>query len=362
MSDPTRDDYLFDPTAPQDPEIARLEARLSGFRYVDPAERGAAEDAGSPAAARADGAARRTPGARRSGGRPATWLRRFVAATLTAAAGYMIVVHWPKERAAEVPPPPVVAAAGFRISTLNGAPSVGDAVVERDGVLSEGALLKTDGRSRARVELANAAKSFGHVDVEPGSELRLLRAQDAEHRFALDRGEIRALTWAPPRLLFIETPSAVAVDLGCAYTLKVDDDGHGMLSVTSGSVAFERDGIEAYVPRGASCPTRVGRGPGTPRFDDASAELKAALERFDFGGGGRAALDEVLRHAGRTRDTLTLFHLLPRTGGEDRREVCDATMKLAPPPDGTGEAAVVRAMRLDEAFLAGWKASLRAYW
>ena len=34
-----------------------------------------------------------------------------------------------------------------------------------------------------------------------------------------------ARIWAPPRLFYVNTPSAVAEDLGCAYTLEVDDLG-----------------------------------------------------------------------------------------------------------------------------------------
>ena len=74
------------------------------------------------------------------------------------------------------------------------------------------------------------------------------------------------MIWAPPRLFFVDTPAGVAADLGCAYTLEVDDHGDGLLHVTSGWVALQLKDRESMVPAGASCATRPGVGPGTPFF------------------------------------------------------------------------------------------------
>lgn len=244
----------------------------------------------------------------------------------------------------------------FGVSALAGTPQVDDLPLSPADRLPVGSTLVTGADARARIDLAGR----GRMDVAPSSRLRVLAGRADEQRFALDRGEIAALTWAPPRLLFIETPSAVAVDLGCAYTLKVDDDGHGLLSVTSGSVAFEVRGLESLVPKGASCVTRVGRGPGTPRFDDAAPALKEALERFDFGPKEAAAAEvETVVGAARKRDTLTLWHLLPRTEGEVRERVFNRAAALDPPPDGV---AYPDLLALDKASLSLWRESLRAHW
>src|SRR6185295_11964349 len=112
--------------------------------------------------------------------------------------------------------------------------------------------------------------------------------------------------WAPPRLFFVDTPSAVAADLGCAYTLEVDDQGASKLSVTSGWVALELKDRESIVPAGASCDTRPGVGPGTPYFDDAPSVLREALKTVDFNPDASvrsAALPWILDQA-RPRDSL----------------------------------------------------------
>ena len=140
-----------------------------------------------------------------------------------------------------------------------------------------------------------------------------------------------ALIWAPPRLFFVETPGATAIDLGCAYTLSVDDAGAGTLRVTSGYVALEHDGREALIPAGLICLTRRGAGPGTPFAANASAALKTALARFDFENGGASALGEILAQAG-TGDEVMLWHLLARAAPAQRAGVFDRLATLHTPP------------------------------
>ena len=88
--------------------------------------------------------------------------------------------------------------------------------------------------------------------------MRLLETQPTEHRLELARGKMSARIWAPPRLFFVDTPSAVAADLGCAYTLEVDDQGASLLQVTSGWVALELKDRESMVPAGAPAKRDLG--------------------------------------------------------------------------------------------------------
>src|SRR2546428_472178 len=82
------------------------------------------------------------------------------------------------------------------------------------------------------------------VERGPASRLRVLDTRAPEHRMALDRGNLEARIVAPPRQLFVETPSGTAVDLGCVYDLEVDGLGQATLTVVIGWVSFERDGRE----------------------------------------------------------------------------------------------------------------------
>jgi hypothetical protein len=172
----------------------------------------------------------------------------------------------------------------------------------------------------------------GEVRIEPGSRVRLLRENKDEERFDLVRGTIQAYIWAPPGQFVVDTPSARTVDLGCRYTLRVAEDGKGLLTVELGWVAFETHGAESFIPEGAACVTRPGRGPGTPYFTDAPAELTRALERFDETS-DTDALDAAIASA-RPRDALSLWHLMGRTRGDRRGEVFDRFAQLVRLPGG----------------------------
>lgn len=237
-----------------------------------------------------------------------------------------------------------------------GGPSWEVAQLEGKRELRVGEELRTGATSEARVKIAD----IGQLTVSPNSRLRLLETRKDEHRIALERGKVEALTWAPPRLFFVETPSAVAVDLGCRYTLEVEDDGSSLLHVTLGLVALQLNGRESMVPAGAFCRTRVGAGPGTPFFDDSTNELRTALDFVDFGKGpGRGPQLEIVLSEARPRDTFTLWYLLPRLDAGSRGLVYDRMAQLVPPPSDVTRDDV---LALDLKKLDAWKERLSEVW
>lgn len=324
MSDATRhDDYLWDGAGAPDPEVARLEALLSPYRHRDPL---------TPLPPRAP--------------------HGFV--TITAAPPRRFAVHAAMQILVTAASLLLVAAAawfahavrqsGWTVQSLEGSPSVAGTRIDAPSRLPVGEALTTDDASRARIDVG----SIGIVDVEPNSRVRLVASRAGEHRMALDRGQIRALIWAPPRLFYVNTPAATAIDLGCAYRLNVDERGWGTIVVESGWVAFEHAGRESFIPTGAVCVTRPGFGPGTPCYADAPAGLADALTILDFSPTDdvrrAAALDTVLA-AARTKDALTLWHLLSRGTPEERGRVFDRLASLVPPPPGITRELVVRGDR-----------------
>ncbi|MDQ5846828.1 MAG: FecR domain-containing protein [Acidobacteriota bacterium] len=247
----------------------------------------------------------------------------------------------------------------WEVARLNGAPTIGLAPIGQTGRLAVGQWLETDNSSRAQIDVG----SIGSVEIDPNTRVRLVETKATEHRLELERGRMSAHIWAPPRLFFVDTPSAVAADLGCAYTLEVDDAGAGLLHVTSGWVALQLKDRESMVPAGATCATRPGIGPGTPYFDDASQLFRQALATFDFepesqDSSNTASLDLILKEA-RPRDTLTLWHLLERVEESARERIYDRMAVLTPPPDGVTREGV---LQLDEQMLQQWKDKLVNTW
>jgi hypothetical protein len=230
----------------------------------------------------------------------------------------------------------IAAAAGLTVSSAPDSPETAWQVA--GARVHQGQLLRT-GNEAVRLE----AEAVGRVDLAPNS---LLRAA-SEKRLSLERGELHAFIWARPREFVVDTPSARAVDLGCEYTLSVDASGDGLLRVALGWVAFAVDGHESFIPADAECHTSRRGGPGIPYYQDAPAGLRSSLASFERGDSG--ALPAILRQA-RSRDGLTLWHLLTRAGGADRAAVYARLAELIPLPAGVTRNAVLRgdAAAIDE--------------
>lgn len=329
-----KSDYLWDGSGEPDPELQRLERALGQFRgsvNVPTFPVNIAEPA------------------RRDSNRNAfAWrMHRLAAAVvfgMTAATVVLVAFL-------SVPKGPV--GAGWEVARLEGAPAVGALTVENAGGkarLHVGEVLVTDASSRASMQVA----SIGELYVDPGSRVRLLETGLNRKRIAVEVGTIHAAIWAPPGEFVVDTPSATAVDLGCAYTLQVAEDGSGTLRTRMGWVGFHQNGHDSFIPAGAMCHTRSKEGPGTPFFEDSPDDFRAALHALDFEPLGAAergkALSTVLRLA-RPRDGFTLWHLLARVSDEERPIVYDRLAALVRPPAGTTREGV---LRLDAAMIDAW--------
>lgn len=252
---------------------------------------------------------------------------------------------------------PAPAGASWDVARMRGAPRIGSVLIRDKAKLGIGQWLETDPDSRAQISVSD----IGHVEIDPNTRVRLLETKPTEHRLELERGRLSARISAPPKLFFVNTPSGVAEDLGCAYTLEVDDAGNSLLRVTAGWVALQLKDRESVVPAGAACATKAGIGPGTPYFEDASAGFRTALTRIDFDSVATdrsKSLDSLLR-AARVRDTLTLLHLLGRVDGNDRVKVYERMAELVPPPQGVTREGV---LALNQQMLDSWKDRLKLYW
>ncbi|HMD19964.1 MAG TPA: hypothetical protein VKH40_06555 [Alloacidobacterium sp.] len=321
----TSDDYLWDGSGKPNPEIQRLEGLLGKFRHDRPA----------PAFPEIIPRRHRI-----------RWIPVFaVAAVAVVVVVTFLIVHERKSA-------PVVVS-GWDVSRVEGTPRIGTTAIsvnERAGRLGVGQVLETDQQSRARLQ----AEQIGQIEVEPGTRLRLLSMGTGLKRIALDRGTIDAFIWAPPGEFVVNTPSAVTVDLGCAYTLQVDDSGTGIVRTSLGWVGFKLNGHESFIPAGAACETRPKTGPGTPYFEDAALKFRTALARFDFEDNTsqqRADDLAIVLAESRKRDALSLWHLLARVEEGQRLLVYDRLVKLAPPPAGVTKEGI---LRLDQPMLDLW--------
>jgi hypothetical protein len=327
----TSGDYLWDRSGEPDAEIQKLELMLGKFRH----------DGRTPVFPAIVPERRWTFFRRR--------VRLFPAlATAALAVAAIVAVTLLAFRAKPTP----TTLAGWDVSDVQGAPRIGRKAIANQGTsrLGVGQMLETDGQSRASLQ----ADDTGKIQVDPGTRLRLLSMGSGLKRIALDRGTIHTYIWAPPGQFVVDTPSAVTVDLGCAYTLQVDDSGAGMVRTSLGWVGFKLMGHESFIPAGAACATRPKVGPGTPYFEDSSAEFRAALSRFDFEDSApeqRARDLAIILSEARSRDALTLWHLLARVDDQQRVLFYDRLRKLVPPPANITREGI---LRLDQPMLDLW--------
>jgi len=314
-------DYLWDGSGEPDPEIVRLEQLLRPLGH-DTRALSTRSARWGEAVASMRTVSRRVP-------------QRMLLA-LVAAAVIVIAVGVAWQRSTR----PVSPTLAWTVGRLEGTPTIESKPMADRANLREGGALDTGSGSRARIDIAN----IGELDVDSGSRVELVRARGAQYRLRLHWGTVHARIVAPPGQFVVETPSSTVTDLGCAYTLQVDEEGVGSVHVTSGWVGFEWHGRESFIPAGAMCATRPGVGPGTPHRQDAPDVFRAALGTFDFGAAGArtSALDRVLA-AARVEDAVTLWHLLTRVDGEQRARVFDRLAAFVPPPAGVTREGVVGA-------------------
>jgi hypothetical protein len=311
MTEPI-EDYLWDKSATPDPEVEHLERLLSTLRLQ-----------ASEPAWNLEFASNQSPE------NASSWLSRIKRMWLPAAVTVSLVAmilslslrarfNWhPGE--------------SWRVSALSGSPRLDNLHMAHNADLAVGQILSTDANASARLHAAN----LGVVDLMPNSRLRLITTNARRHRIALDYGTISVHMWAPPFSLAVDTPSAVLFDLGCAFTLHIEPNGHGVVHVTSGWVEFEGESRKVIIPAGVEAITRPELGPGTPYFSDAAPAFKSKVADFDSHGRDGSIRAEVLQSiiaGARVRDAITLLSLLDQVSRPQRSLILDRLATLVPIP------------------------------
>jgi hypothetical protein len=278
---------------------------------------------------------------------------RIAALSAVVVVAVAIGLMWSSYRPRLIEPAPGPGAS-MEVADVFGSVRIGGRRINKAGNIKVGDTIQTGESSRAKILIA----TIGEVDLDPHSSVRLVQTNETEHRLALDHGRLSAKIEAPPRLFFVNTPSAEAIDLGCAYTLEVDDAGRSFLHVTAGWVELVGNGHESYIPVGAMCESRTGIGPGTPYFDDASQAFVRALQKFDFEGSDEQAFNAMLAEC-RPRDTFTLWQMLSRVEGTRRVQVLDKMIELVGLPKSVTREGT---LKLDQETLDAWKDEMDLVW
>lgn len=234
-----------------------------------------------------------------------------------------------------------------------------------------GAALDTNWIETADDTLRLSVGRIGMVTLAPGARARLVRGAWNEHRLALAQGSMDAVIAAPPRLFFVETPTALATDLGCAYRLDVGADGATTLHVSVGWVELGAARDRVVVPAGLTARVDARGVAGLPHDPTLPAEAIAALHRLAQPAPASAADLTMLFAALDAADAgmpanirrqtsgITLWHLLSRVEGPARDDVRRALERRAARPAGVTTEGI---LALDRQMLDRWRRALHPMW
>ena len=255
------------------------------------------------------------------------------------------------------------APSAWAVLPVAGRPTIAGAALTSADQLGAGEWLVTDAFSRAELSVGR----IGTAEVGPNSRVQLDRGGLTQHRLTLEHGRLQVVISAPPRLFLVQTPSVLATDLGCAYTLEVDSAGASRLHVTAGWVELKQGDATSLVPAGLVAEVVVGERPGTPYPPELPDDARMALRRLDAGTGNVADLDVVFvaLHGPsdfitlRRQSGITLWHLLQRVPPGMREGVYQRLAELSAPPAGVTREGI---LALQRPMLERWRRDLSPMW
>jgi hypothetical protein len=211
----------------------------------------------------------------------------------------------------------------WQVQKISGYPVIESQIITDQGILKIGERLVTDSESRARLKIG----TFGEIDIEPQSEIKIIETKSSEYQLVLSKGKISVRTWAAPKLFSIETPSASVKDFGSIYYLSVDEKSITKLQVKTGWVLIEANNIKSLSGAASICYADKMIGCGAPFSIDASDAFQNALHKLNFENGGEVELEKVLSES-RKEDLISLFHLLTRSQQMDRERIYNRITQL----------------------------------
>jgi hypothetical protein len=182
------------------------------------------------------------------------------------------------------------APARWDVLAVAGTPTIAGTSLTEARTLGTGEWLVTDSVSVAQLDVGR----IGSAQVGPNSRVRLDRGGRTQHRLTLERGTIDAVIDAPPRLFFVETPTALATDLGCVYTMEVDSAGVTWIHVTGGWVELKKGDRASLVSAGMAAEVNLDGVPGTPYPYGMAETAREALKRLDEGSNDPTDLETVV--------------------------------------------------------------------
>lgn len=183
--------------------------------------------------------------------------------------------------------------------------------VEKETRLAPGQSLSTARKESATIAVAR----IGRITLSPDSSLRLVETETGKHRVALEHGHMRARIWAPPGYFAVRADLGEVVDLGCDFDLWKDRNGSGRVFVRHGWVSYRIGTEDILVPGGYALSFADGQAQ-TPLRTDAPAGFVRAVHALEAAISSKSpGIDEAAQRVAETardKDAFTLLSMLTR--------------------------------------------------
>lgn len=215
----------------------------------------------------------------------------------------------------------------WQVDKIKGNPVIENQSINDGGALPNGKWLKTDAVSEALLK----SGIIGDIYIAPQSEIKLAAFNKKEYRLYIKTGKISAKTWSPPHFFKIEIPSGEVIDLGCAFSLEVNNDNTSELQVFSGWIGLKTGNEKIIIPAGMSCRTHEDGRIIIPYNINTSVEFKNALEMYEDNNKS-TVLQNILTNAGKI-DEVSLWYLLEEANPPDKRLIYDKLAEYVLPPE-----------------------------
>ncbi len=205
------------------------------------------------------------------------------------------------------------------VDKLYGGAEIGENKIDSYGMLKPGEWLNTGENSKSRIKLG----MMGEIDVEPSSQIKLLKINSTGNYFYLQSGIINAAVWGASRRLFINTPAGEIIDFGSTFSFQINEDKSSVIKVKSGWAALHLKNQFVIVPAGNDCETNGVV--GIPFNSNTTEKFKENLRNFISGKNN--SVSEILNSAGKN-DLISLWYLLVSSYQFEREDIFNRIKRL----------------------------------
>ncbi len=202
--------------------------------------------------------------------------------------------------------------------------------------------LITSSQSKVNMKIPDT----GNIEIEELTEVISVMQAKEESRIFLSYGKLNVLTGTSPKGLVISNRKFEVHDKGSNSNISIDVEGNLDIKVTKGFVEVKVDSDYIFLIYEHESLCKIGELPDIPFNINSKEIIKRELMKYQYNNGGHDSIVKILEHA-TDIDAISLWHLLSRTGQNERELVLNWLVERFPLPSGISRANIMNLVRGD---------------